>query len=180
LTFAELAAVAPRDRAALFARHPLPLLLVTKLHVPLPARPRAPSSVHTVVLGGGDARATLSEAAPLVDAADEVDDLADAEVHAVTKSARNPFSLMVTVGRAANNDIVLPAGTVSKFHASLRATPGGWILCDHGSSNGTYLDDRRLVPDQAVDLGDDAWVRFGRGVLCRFLTPSGLADLLGS
>jgi hypothetical protein len=80
----------------------------------------------------------------------------------------NPFLLMVTLGRAPNNDIVLDQPGVSKFHAYLCATADGWRLSDARSLNGTLVDGVRLQPDERrllrsgarVDLADDARLLF--------------------
>lgn len=42
-------------------------------------------------------------------------------------------------GRNAANDVVLPDGAVSRFHASLRGVEGGYELLDEGSTSGTFL-----------------------------------------
>src|SRR5205807_6214795 len=46
----------------------------------------------------------------------------------------------VTVGRRAENDIVVPEATVSGQHAELRRQIGTWVVVDLGSTNGTYVD----------------------------------------
>ena len=54
---------------------------------------------------------------------------------------------MVTIGRATNNDVVLDARGISKFHAYvLREPGGGFTLVDAGSSFGTTVDDRPVKP----------------------------------
>ena len=42
-----------------------------------------------------------------------------------------------TIGRDSGCDMVLPDPTVSRWHAGLRREPGGWLLDDLGSTNGT-------------------------------------------
>src|SRR3954454_11773205 len=44
------------------------------------------------------------------------------------KSNRNPFGSMITIGRATNNDVVLPLRTVSKMHAYLTQLGGPWKI----------------------------------------------------
>ena len=73
----------------------------------------------------------------------------------------NPFANMITIGRAANNDIVLAEGSVSKFHAFLRTTEGGLLLVDADSSNGTYVNGTRLDPQRARRLNPGDTLRFG-------------------
>jgi len=72
------------------------------------------------------------------------------------------FPTMITVGRTANNDVVLEDVQVSKFHAYFRVTATGVELADAGSRNGTFVGGDRLQPRHppvAVALG--SVVRFG-------------------
>lgn len=47
---------------------------------------------------------------------------------------------VVTIGRRADRDIVVPEATVSGAHAMLRWQAGSWSIEDQGSTNGTYVD----------------------------------------
>ena len=62
----------------------------------------------------------------------------------------------VTVGRAPDNDVVLPDPSVSGHHARLIATAEGYRVSDVGSTNGTYLNAQRLPPQawRALNVGD--------------------------
>jgi pSer/pThr/pTyr-binding forkhead associated (FHA) protein len=63
------------------------------------------------------------------------------------KKVQTTFPSMITVGRAKNNDIVVPDALVSKFHAFFRQLDDGeWGLADAGSANGTRLGDVELPP----------------------------------
>lgn len=44
------------------------------------------------------------------------------------------------IGRADNNDIVLPVREVSRVHASIRLEQGQWLVEDKDSRNGTFLN----------------------------------------
>lgn len=95
------------------------------------------------------------------------------------KSSRNPFAHMITIGRAQNNDVILQDGAVSKFHAYVVAKPGGALtLTDQNSTNGTFLDEQKLVPDRAATLADAAVVRFGPSLRAVFYTAAGLRRYL--
>lgn len=47
---------------------------------------------------------------------------------------------VVTVGRAADNDIVLEHDSISGHHAQLKLVDGGYLLVDLDSTNGTFFD----------------------------------------
>lgn len=73
------------------------------------------------------------------------------------------FPNMITLGRTANNDIVVPDVSVSKFHAWFQRTGSKIELGDAGSKNGTRANDVTLTPRgtlMQVKLGDR--LRFGR------------------
>ena len=59
-------------------------------------------------------------------------------------------------GPAEGINLTLPSHAVSRYHACLRATAGGWCLCDLNSRNHTFLN-RARVPvfeDQPLADGD--------------------------
>jgi pSer/pThr/pTyr-binding forkhead associated (FHA) protein len=65
----------------------------------------------------------------------------------------------VLLGRAANNDIVLADGRVSRNHARLECGPQGCSVIDLGSANGTRLGGQPvaaapLAPGDVLQLGD--------------------------
>jgi pSer/pThr/pTyr-binding forkhead associated (FHA) protein len=63
------------------------------------------------------------------------------------------------IGRAPECDLVLPDMTVSWRHAELRPAPGGWMLVDLGSTNGTQVNGWQAGEGATVRPGDA--VRFG-------------------
>jgi len=65
------------------------------------------------------------------------------------------------VGRAPGCDLVLQHGGVSGQHAMVRWNGLSWLVRDLGSTNGTTLDGRRLVPGMDEELGDGGVLRFG-------------------
>ena len=65
------------------------------------------------------------------------------------RKVQTTFPSMITVGRARNNDIVVPDALVSKFHAVFRVSDGKWGLVDLGSANGTRIGDTALAPKGA-------------------------------
>src|SRR6266513_2114675 len=58
----------------------------------------------------------------------------------------------VSIGRDANNDLVLESSAVSREHAAVAFRDGRWYLEDRGSFNGTYLNGTRLVPGTPLPL----------------------------
>jgi hypothetical protein len=63
------------------------------------------------------------------------------------------------IGRSADNDVVIRDGRVSRHHARIVADAGSLAIDDSGSSNGTFVDGRRvqhaaLVADATVVVGD--------------------------
>jgi hypothetical protein len=66
------------------------------------------------------------------------------------------------LGRSSTCELVFADDTVSRRHAELRIVDGRWILRDLGSSNGTWVNGRRVI-EAEVAAGDD--VSLGH---CRF------------
>ncbi len=66
---------------------------------------------------------------------------------------------VVNIGRAEYNDLVIPEQSVSAAHAKLQRREGIWVLSDLGSTNGTYVDDERVIEE--TPLGPGAAIRFG-------------------
>jgi hypothetical protein len=65
-----------------------------------------------------------------------------------------------TVGREDSCDLFLTDMTVSRIHARLTMTGGGWMLADFGSTNGTRVNGWRVREPVTIRPGDR--VRFGR------------------
>lgn len=78
----------------------------------------------------------------------------------------------VTVGRAANNDIMLDDPTVSRFHAAFQQEQrtGVWHLQDAESQNGTFVDEARVDARIPAPLANGTRLRFGE-VKVLFLLP---------
>jgi pilus assembly protein CpaF len=64
----------------------------------------------------------------------------------------------VSVGRVQGNHIVLPKGNVSKRHARLLYRDGRFIVTDLNSTNGTYVNRRRIAQATIVREGDRIYV----------------------
>jgi len=64
----------------------------------------------------------------------------------------------ISVGRVQGNDIVLPKGNVSKRHARVLYRDGRFIVTDLNSTNGTYVNRRRITQATIVREGDKIYV----------------------
>jgi hypothetical protein len=99
-------------------------------------------------------------------------------VYPIRRSAQSVVHL-VTVGRVANNDVVVRDVSVSRFHAFLkRAESGEYLIQDAGSTNGTSVNGRPVPargngPPLALRPGDD--VRLGQ-VDLTFVDARGLRE----
>jgi hypothetical protein len=74
----------------------------------------------------------------------------DTRVYQIEKSTRNPFSDMVTIGRALNNDIIIGDVGISKFHGYVRITGNEVRFHDAGSTNGSRVDGRAVGREGAT------------------------------
>src|SRR5579864_6035597 len=64
----------------------------------------------------------------------------------------------INVGRVQGNDLVLPKGNVSKHHARLLYRDGRFIVTDLKSTNGTYVNGRKISQATIVREGDKIYV----------------------
>jgi pSer/pThr/pTyr-binding forkhead associated (FHA) protein len=69
----------------------------------------------------------------------------------------------ITLGRAADNTLVLDDDYASSHHARLRPYDGGWLVEDLGSTNGTFLDKAKVSAPTPVPVGVP--VRIGKTAL---------------
>lgn len=73
-----------------------------------------------------------------------------------------PGGRRVSVGRVADNDFQLEHPSVSKIHASLVMNRDGKLLvADTGSTNGTFINGRRIAYGEAREVLDGDVVSFG-------------------
>ncbi|WP_410535863.1 FHA domain-containing protein [Streptomyces sp. KL2] len=71
-----------------------------------------------------------------------------------------PGPYPMSIGRAPGSVLRLNDETVSRTHAQLHSSARGWTLRDLGSSNGTWVNGRRVTGSVSVRPGDH--VRFGQ------------------
>ncbi len=65
----------------------------------------------------------------------------------------------VTIGTGTGNDLLLDEPTASRRHAALERRAGRWYVVDLGSTNGTYINGRRVTASAPLARGDE--LRFG-------------------
>src|SRR5579863_7281270 len=64
----------------------------------------------------------------------------------------------INVGRVQGNDLMLPKGNVSKHHARLLYRDSRFIVTDLKSTNGTYVNGRKISQATIVREGDKIYV----------------------
>lgn len=76
-------------------------------------------------------------------------------VHSDEQPAVYPLTGVVSVvGRSTTCDIVIVEPEVSREHFRITLTPGGYLVDDMGSTNGTYVNGRRLQDTYQLQYGD--------------------------
>jgi pilus assembly protein CpaF len=64
----------------------------------------------------------------------------------------------ITIGRVQGNDIVLPKGNVSKRHARIVLKDSKFIIVDLKSTNGTYVNGRKIASPLVVKDSDKIYI----------------------
>src|SRR5580700_515840 len=64
----------------------------------------------------------------------------------------------INVGRVQGNDLMLPKGNVSKHHARLLYRDSRFIVTDLKSTNGTYVNGRKISQATIVREGDKIYI----------------------
>jgi hypothetical protein len=73
-----------------------------------------------------------------------------------------PGGARLNVGRVSDNNLSLNDNSVSKIHAALVMNPQGTLLvADTGSTNGTYINGRRIAYGESRQIEDGDVVGFG-------------------
>ncbi|PYY18518.1 MAG: hypothetical protein DMG60_08020 [Acidobacteria bacterium] len=63
---------------------------------------------------------------------------------------------LVSIGRGAANDLVLPDNSVSRFHAVIKCQDGQTFIADRNSTNGVVIDGERIVGERELHHNDIA------------------------
>ena len=64
----------------------------------------------------------------------------------------------ISIGRVKGNDIVLPKGNVSKRHSRIVVKDGKFIVVDLKSTNGTYVNGRKITSPQVIKSADKVYI----------------------
>jgi pilus assembly protein CpaF len=82
----------------------------------------------------------------------------------------------IDIGRLDDNDICLPKSNVSKLHARLVFKDNRFLLLDQRSTNGTYVNGRRISAPMVVRRGDKIYI--GDFILTLVTPDTGVMDPL--
>ena len=109
------------------------------------ARPRVDQTAVFVVPAVESPRATLREVRP------------DGSTQSFVVDGRP-----LTIGRGPDNGLVVQDGRASRHHARIYGRQGALLLADLGSTNGSWVNDRRV---QEIALGEGDQIRIGDTLL---------------
>ena len=86
----------------------------------------------------------------------------------------------ISIGNAEDNDFVIRQATVSQRHATLVQKDGSFELRDLASTNGTFVNGRRINGGAPVKIGDELWFGGARFVLANPAVTGGVADAVSA
>jgi hypothetical protein len=119
--------------------------------------------LREVLPSGAQARVVLDEDPDVVAGSLAIQPVTDERAHALALERADGTRIVLadglTIGRAADNGVVVRDPRVSRLHARILAESGGWAVEDGNSSNGTFLDGARvrharLEAGQTLTVGD--------------------------
>src|SRR5689334_3227242 len=80
------------------------------------------------------------------------------------------------IGRDPTVEISVSDQSISRKHAKITKADGKVILTDLGSSNGTYVNDKKVEANQTVALAKEDMIKIGSSIL-KFL-PAGELEII--
>jgi hypothetical protein len=83
-----------------------------------------------------------------------------------------------TMGRADDCEIVIPDRQISRYHARIERDPGGYVLRDLGSKNGTYVNGE-LLRGQPYRLQDGDEIELATVIQLGFVSGEATLPLTG-
>ena len=90
------------------------------------------------------------------------------------KRPGNPYAHLISIGRSASNDIAVAVDSVSKVHGYFARDDESWCFTDHGSTNGSQLNDQPVVAGQKNVLRDGDVLQLGLEVTLQYFSPERL------
>ena len=115
-----------------------------------------------------------------VDAAEAASSSSESLKHAIYPLVKSEYASgrihIFPIGRVDGNDMVMPDYAISKQHAIIEIKRGDYIIRDVGSTNGTFINGKR-VDKKPVQIRDKDIVAFARYEFT-FLFPESLFDML--
>jgi len=123
---------------------------------------------------GEFAQAVAAAAGAAADMFVTTDALHDALLMLATADGRTypVYRSGATIGREADNDIVLPYRQVSRRHAQIHCSQSGCTVIDLGSTNGTFVNGRPLAPREQHPLRPGDELRVGPVMLSASRPPA--------
>lgn len=88
----------------------------------------------------------------------------DARVVWLIAGDGNQIPGILTAGRGRQNDLRFNNETVSKVHVLFHRRQDHWLIEDHGSANGTFLNGTPLPPYERRRLNERSAIRFGSSI----------------
>jgi pSer/pThr/pTyr-binding forkhead associated (FHA) protein len=95
----------------------------------------------------------------------------------LVKVEGNPYADRVSLGRARNCDVVIRDPSISKLHAWFRVAEDSFAVLDVGSQNGTFVNGRRLLGNESVELACNDEIVLG-AISASFTDAAGLYAVL--
>ncbi len=82
-------------------------------------------------------------------------------VFPIRKAKPGPFANTILIGRAPSNDVVLVTEGISKLHARIKIDGEELSISDADSTNGTFINGKRLESGESVVLQQGDEILFG-------------------
>jgi len=73
-----------------------------------------------------------------------------------------PLISKITIGRDKSNDISIDNKLASRRHAVIQKIKTGFFICDMKSTNGTYVNGKRIESDKYIKLNPGDKITIGK------------------